>query len=528
GIKGLTGTINQIGQGLGFGKVSGATGNILPGQLFGTTLTGAIGQTLPAIAGASILADLLGIDFSLGATGTLIGGGLGFLVGGPIGAAIGGLIGSIFNKTPEAKLAISANSTGDFSTGSVKRRGKGDSAGARSLGEATINFFDVISDITGGTFSGNLGNIGVRKDRFLFQTQGGRRQDFDTAEQAIAAMLRSALNSGKIDLSDTFETILRKSVDKGSEQIIRDLEFGKVFDELIKVDDLTRAERALSDLADSFREVGVRAKELGLDASKVADAFVREISRLRDEFNKRIDLDIIGFTNPLDQQLQILFDAQVRRLEEAQALGADLLDVERLNLLERERLIEQFARTANRALIGLNADVEDFINSITIGSDSQLSDGDRLRAAEVRFNELLTAARGGDEGAIADITGAAGDLRDLSLSVFATSETFFERERFITDSLTNLEALLEAQRTEIDSNIPAATIENVFPDLAGGLDQVNDTLIDGNNIAEELLTEIRDLLAPPAPTFPGFGQFIPGFGFGGGFGGFGRFGGGFF
>lgn len=335
-------------------------------------------------------------------------------------------------------------------------------------------------------------------------------------------MLTVAVNSDKIDLSETFETILRNSVTKGSEQVIRDLEFGKVFDDLIKNDTLTDAERQLSDLADTFRDVGRRAKELGLDASKVADAFQREITRLRSEFNKRIDLDILNFTNPLDAQLQILYDVQVTRLEEARALGADLLDVERLNMLEREALIEQFARSANRALIGLNADVEDFITSITIGSSSQLSDGDRLRAAEVRFNDLLNAARGGDEGALGDITGAAGDLRDLSLSVFASSEQFFERERFITESLVNLEALLEGQKTDLVSDVPAATIENVFPDLAGGLDQVNDTLIDGNNIAERLLSEIIDLLSGgPANS----GDFIPGGGGDGGFGfgnGFGR------
>ncbi len=522
GIKSLTGVVNKIGAGIGFGKVSGATGNVLPGQVFGQTLSGAIGDTLPYVAGASILADLLGIDFSLGATGTLVGGGLGFLVGGPIGAAIGSLIGSIFNKTPEAKLSVSA-SGGDFTTGRVRRRGKGDSAGAQSLADAAINYFDVISDLTGGKFSGNLGNIGIRKDKFIFEAPGGgRRREFENAEDAIAAMLTAALNSGKIDLSETFETILRASADKGSEQVIRDLEFGKIYDELIKVDDLTKAERALSDLADTFRDVGRRAKELGLDTEKVFDAFEREIKRLRTEFNKRIDLDILGFTNPLDQQLQILFEAQKGRLEEARALGADLLDVERLNLLEREALIERFAAGANRALIGLGGDIDDFIRSITIGSASQLSDGDRLRAAEARFNDLLTRARAGDEAAIADITGAAGDLRDLSLSVFASSEQFFERERFITDSLTNLEALLESQKSDVTSTVPVATIENVFPDLVGGLDQVNDTLIDGNNMAEQLLTEIRDLLTgqPGGP-----GQFIPGAGSGGGgwAGGWGRY-----
>ncbi|WP_339863181.1 tape measure protein [Paremcibacter congregatus] len=517
GIKGLTGVVDKIGSTFGFGKPAGdGTGATIPGQFSGSTLTGKLGELLPIAAGVSILSDLLGIDLDLKSTGTLVGAGAGFLLGGPIGAGIGALFGSLFNKTPEAKVGVSADGSGALSIGEVERRGKGDSDGAKGIAKGLVNYFNVLSELTGSKFTGDLGKVGIRDDKFIFEAPGGSRQSFDDAEAAIAAMLKSAINSDKIDLSDTFKTILLNSAEEGSEQVIKNLEFGKIFDELVNDSSLNKAEQQLSDLADKFKEVGLRAKELGLNSSLVTQAFIRETNKLREEFGKRIDLGILEFENPLEAALKIQYDAQVTRLEEARALGADLVAVERLNMLERTELIENFADSANGLLRGLTSDIDGFVQSLSSGSNSQLSKADQLRAAEQQFNKLLSAARGGDETAIQDIVGAADNLRSLSLDVFSGSEQFYSREAFIVDSLRSLENQLAGDQTSVTATTPAATIDNVFPDLAGGIDQVNDTLIDGNNKVAELLLEIRDLL-DRGPDLPETGEYVApgGFNYGG-------------
>tara|TARA_R110002072_G_scaffold302699_2_gene487451 strand:+ start:13738 stop:17619 length:3882 start_codon:yes stop_codon:yes gene_type:complete len=494
GIDKLAGIFNIGGGSAGAGGAAGAAGGAA--GLMSTVTTIAA----PLLAG-SILGDLLGIDFDLGATGTLLGAGAGFLLGGPLGALAGGLFGSLFNSTDIATQNISG-SGGQITSTNGRRGGDANVEGANTLANSAIDFYNAIEQITGSNFSGNLGSLGIRDDKFIFE-KGSIHQRFDDAEQAVEAQLKAALSGGNIDLSDTFKTIMRKSISKGAEQLLSDLEFGKIFDDLVNNDTLSKAEKQLTDLADTFKEVGVRAKELGLDASKVTDAFIRETNRLRSEFNETIDLSILEFENPLEAALRIQYDAQAERLEEARALGADLVDVERLNMLEREQLIKRFADSASSLLGGLHNDIEGFALSLGSGSKSQLAPADQLSNAETRFNDLLGLARGGDEGAINDIVAAAEDLRVLSLEVFSSSEQYFTREAFILEALRNLENTLGYAQGGLTAGTPAATIENVFPDLAGGFDQVNDTIIDGNNKVAELLAEIRDLLGGPQG-----GQFI--------------------
>jgi len=514
----LVKSLDKVGKALGFtekgiGKLS---------TVFGKALDGG--------AQGSILADMLGLG-KVG-KGALTGAGIGLKLAGPTGGIIGGIIGAVvglFKKTPEAKAAISGDAYGGVSAGPVRKRGSGDVAAAGKLANATVQYFQSILDIAGGSLKGNIGNIGIRKEDFIFEAPGRKRREFKTAEDAIAAQLAYAVNSGKIDVSDTFKTILKNSLDKPSNVVLANLEFGKVYDE-VTAPRMDEAEKKLRDLAKGFKDVAKKAKQLGLDASKVGDAFERELNRLRDEFDKTIALGIMDFENPLEAQLQRQYDTQVERLREAQALGADLVAVEKLNLLERQKLIEDFGKTAGRVLLGLNDDINNFVNDITIGGSSQLSPGEQLKAAEARFNDLYARAQGGDEEAINEVVSAADDLRNLSLAAFASSEQFFTREAFIVDSLRNLENQLSGSTTTPVTNVPTATIENVFPDLAQGLDQVNDTIAAGNSVAAELLTEIRDLIGPAAPTwgegrFPGFGGGFGGWG-GGGFGG-GYSGGGF-
>ena len=477
----LSKAMNKVGKALGFTEKS--LGNL--SSIFGKGLKGA-GQ-------GSMLADMLGIK----GTGKSIvtGMGAGFQVGGIYGAIAGGIIGfftSLFSKTPEAKVSVSGGA-GGVKTGSVQKRGKGDEKGAQSLAKAVSTYFNAIAAITGGRFSGSLGNIGIRKDKFIFEQNGRKRQEFKTAEEAISALLKSALNNGKIDLSDTFKTILRSSIDKGSQAVMENLKFGKIYDQ-ITAKPMGDTEKNLRALAKTFKDVARKAKELGLNASKVGDAFEREITRLRTDFDKKIGLGILGFTSPLQAQLKQQYAAQVKRLKEARALGANLVEVEKLNLLERAKLIKDFAKTAGRTLISLNSDIANFIHGTKAGSGSQKTKSEQLNYAKERFNNLLGKARGGDQDALSKIVNAASELRDLNRDVHASSAIFFNLENSIIKTLNSLKAQLGGADSLKKYDVPKATIKEVFPDLAGGIDQMNKTVSDGNNLTAKLLTEIRDLI----------------------------------
>ena len=492
-IDGLVGAVDRFGLTLGF-----ADPNFVgPPQAGAQTLSlsSALGGSLQGAAYGSIISDILGLDGKAGAVVTGIAAGAPFGVPGMI---IGGIAGLIFGGgTPEAGATIEANQYGGASIGRTYSKSGGDEGTANSLANAAIEFYNAIQQIdTNATLNGSLGTVGYRDDQYFFRADGGRRQEFSSAEAAIAAQIEYGRTSGALSLSPIYDQILGASSGQSLDVILENLKFGQTYEDIINATDLNSAEEALKTLQEQFLATANKARSLGLDVEVLGDAFEEQAQKLKDEFEKSIDIGILEFENPLEAELQKLYDAQVDRLEEARTLGADLVEVERLNMLERQAVIEEYSQQANRVIEGYSDDLQNFIDSITYGSSSQLSPQEQIANAEARFNELYTAAQGGDESAISDIVNVAAQLRDLYLGAYASTDDFFSAEGGILASLQNLENQLGISVTDqLDISAPAATIENVFPDLAGGLDQVTDTIAQGNYTMEGLLTEIRDYLA---------------------------------
>src|SRR5690606_37156761 len=90
---------------------------------------------------------------------------------------------------------------------------------------------------------------------------------------------------------------------------------------------------------------------------------------------------ILAITDPAALALRELERAQAERLKEAKALGADLVEEERLSGLERMRLLEQQAG-------GLRA----FFDEITFGGLSGASPRASLAGSQAAFE--AAAARG--------------------------------------------------------------------------------------------------------------------------------------
>ena len=498
----LTDTINDFGSILGFArKGPGFIGPLPAGQAQGLTLMGALGGGFQGAAYGNILADILGLG-GKGSTALTLGG-AGLAIGGIPGAIIGGIAGLIFGGgTPEAGVSITGSRTGARSGASYSKSG-GDRAAAGALANAAIEFYNAILEIDGaGRISGNLGRIGIRDDKYFFQAPRGKRREFGSAEAAIAAQLAYAQGSGKLDLSPIYDQILRASKGLDPDSILDNLQFGKKYEDIINARDLNKAEEALTALQEEFLATARRARDLGLNVNDLSDAFEKQAFKLKTEFEKSIDIGILEFENPLEAQLQVLYDAQVERLEEARTLGADLVEVERLNMLERQAVIEEYSRQASRIIQGYSDDLERFMDDIRFGGSSQLSPVEQIGNAEARFGTLYEAALGGDEAALGDIVDVAAELRNLYLGAFASTEQFFTAEGNILASLRSLEDKLGVDLGQVETEVPTATIENVFPDLADGLDDMTDVISDGNITIASLLEEIRDWLTvnPPAPA----------------------------
>lgn len=167
----------------------------------------------------------------------------------------------------------------------------------------------------------------------------------------------------------------------------------------------------------------------------------------RREFDEQVEQLVLRFTDPLKAALRDLENAQKARLEEAKRLGADLVDLERLNALERKEVIERFGRQANSAL-------EQLLIRETASAAAPIPIEQALANAQQRFNQLI----GGDDPAAT--ARAADNLLDLLRERFASSAEFFSRRQAVLDPIRNL---LPGFQGGGSFSIPGGGFDNVVP-----------------------------------------------------------------
>lgn len=290
-----------------FGDVSsGQKGMLEPlkkqmGELFGEGFTKSMGDLLGGAGMGYGLGKMAGSG-----TGGAIGGMLGQAVGGPLGAAIGGVLGGIvgglFKSTPRTAGTVAVNAGGDLFAGDYGKKGGADIKDAQGLAGAAISQLRDLAKLLEVDFKSGftLGQLGKYKDEFVFQENvtsikdfgkkksGGQR--FESAEDAIAAAIESAIRRGILaGLTEVEEAVLRSA----------------------------------ETLQDGLERI--------LEGREVRDKIAR-------------------FQNPLKFELDQLAKQQLRERELAVEFGYDLLALEKMHAEERLAIIEQFGEQAIASL----------------------------------------------------------------------------------------------------------------------------------------------------------------------------------
>lgn len=439
------------------GAFGGIGGSLLSGAIFGQSNAQSIGSAIGGIAGNLIPIPVLGPL---------------------IGSFIGGTIGSLFSGTKKSTANISTLS-GGLGIGFSSGKGKGREDQAISLGNAVIEAINSIASIIGGSIVAglNLGSIGTRKSKFVFDPTGANRtkgtgvQSFATEEEAIRAAIGAALSKGVIAGDESLVAltkslaganvgleqmanvlgIVKQITDVGKPAVSKYGEALKALDEALRAasasangsaaaeqalakartdavaalkgqfeKDIAASIEAIKDpalagfrdlarelaailsdakalgvdispdsdvmellglrieeffnqaaangadiiaLTDRLSELGNILKELGIDATVAAQALAKAKASQKETFNKQVQAEIGNFlTGPLDQ-LEKLLEAQEKRLKQAEALGADLAQVERLSALELRQFFQGLSESA------LN-EVKDFLGLFQEASDS--------------------------------------------------------------------------------------------------------------------------------------------------------------
>jgi hypothetical protein len=207
---------------------------------FGTSL-GALGQQASFGAGVGSLIGGGGKNSQIGgAIGSVAGKAIGKTVaalgkfGGPIGQIAGSILGSVLGglikgKNPYADVSLSATGAGTIF---ASRGGEQSTGAGRALGSAFSNELGLIAKALGGTVNAgtNFGSIGFSGEQYYFNAQGGDfkgagAQRFGSAEEAIAAAIRNAVDKGAFEgLSQTSKNILASVTEVNADAVVKAVE----------------------------------------------------------------------------------------------------------------------------------------------------------------------------------------------------------------------------------------------------------------------------------------------------------------
>jgi hypothetical protein len=174
---------------------------------------------------------------------------------------------------------------------------------------------------------------------------------------------------------------------------------------------VSESAKALAALAATLAVVRENASTLAVTEAEIAAAEAAARQELRRGFEDGIARQMLAIVDPVAAALAEFDRAAAARLEEARLLGADLVAVERLTMLQRQQVIEQ-------AGAGARASLRRFHDDLTFGS---LSGAAPLASLEGLRASFLAAAAQGDLGRIETL---GRDLVTASRQAFASAAPF--------------------------------------------------------------------------------------------------------
>ncbi|WP_416463957.1 hypothetical protein [Sphingomonas sp. VDB2] len=397
---------------------------------------------------------------------------------GPIGSIVGGLAGGILGKLFSGTKYGYASGINVGATGGVDYNQVSNSGGRYSAGQSMATAFgsslyDIASALGGGLNGGlNLGSLGMRNKKYIFDPTSGTsadRQSFETAEEAIAAAIQSALDKGVITGIRASTQRLLSAGDDLQSALEKAVQFEGVFTELKSYTDPVGAavdalDKQFAQLRDVFAEAGASAAEYAdleqlyqlkkIDAIKQANSEAEELSRDRRTLEARI----------LELQGKDLQSVAILRQIEIEQMDASLRPLQqRVWAMEDASAIIEKMRPLVESL-------QDYRDTLFGQEDGGLS----YRAALIKLMQTGGLAAGGDATALADLQGVSQD--------------------FLTSARNNASSLAQYQR---DVAMVARYVDGGIDAAQNQIDVAQATL-DATNASVLLLTSIDDTLSAAA------------------------------
>ena len=456
-LSGLTnifsggGLYSQTLQGIGDGISTFFAGEAA--KKSGASLLGGAAGNLPYAAIGGLAASLLGlgsgnalIDGGLSTLGGLGGAALGAQfgsVGGPIGAAIGAFVGiaagTLFKKKPSVGQVIGAQFSNEGQVVGSGTDNGGSASAAVEFGDQISNVLSRILDVTGAEVDNNFVIEQSQANGLMVNRLGGRGHQ--TFGDDLVAALQFALEGNTSGGDEVFENLLATSDASTVEELVALLEGAQAFQETLDGltavnDNLTLGEQAIENLAEQMQALRDKAKEFGFETSQVDTAESMALDQLATEFDEGISSALLNALDPVRAQAVAMMEQQEVRVRDAIALGGDLAELEKLNLLERRDFLRQLTEEQRESLSGLIDLTDDFA--------AQLAGIEQSLAATIstQFNSAATLARAYQAQANALLRSAGAleakriDLRFGSTSTLSPLQQLNEARTIMDDLST--------------------------------------------------------------------------------------------
>lgn len=431
----------SAGFGAASATVGGGAGGITAG-LLGTSSSfladsflPVVGSALPGIINGSFRQAAFGVGgAALGAAiGTFvlpfIGTAAGAAIGGLLGNLLGGLQGemhpqakSYFGLTPGGLISSTPLSTYTANGGSSQATDQGVSSAAQILNKILTSIGATLTGIGAGD------SIRQRDDRFYGAVSGfGKHRSTDlqgAIDWFVPRELVARAQAGQLSgASPTITTILKNSPKlKTIDDLNAALNFGQTYDALVNVTKQTsQYTDQLKQLDQTYADAKLQAQQFGLSTEALDAGLAKAKQLLIGAFNDDVAQQILAFTDPLGAALAAEAKQAQQRIDDATALGADLTQVTKLNELERQQVIEQFAQQTT-------AQLRQLFDALTQGPLSTLSPQDQLAAAAGRYSDLVSQAASNDPtvkaNALADFSGAATAYLEAARLNYASTQAY--------------------------------------------------------------------------------------------------------
>lgn len=284
---------------------------------------------------------------------------------------------------------------------------------------------------------------------------------------------------------------------------------------------------AFAGLNDIFSELIEKASAAGNATQPLIDAYNQARQGVVAAFDNQISQQLANLSNPTLGALQALLEAQKARLEQARAIGANIVAVERLNAAEQQAFFQALSDEQKQSLAAHLGLIEDFTGRIAVvlaslGDElnARIDDVDQMRsdllrqsddmrrlsenlaatrqqivdrygaatpmagvdALRERFADLAEEARGGNDSALQALGQVGAQLIEASRALYGSTATFRGDYDLVTDILGEAEVLAQDRADQLQSQA--------------------ETLLQ----QRDLLIEIRDLLAQPDPALDALQQ----------------------